>query len=123
VSFNGTPSADPDGTIVAYSWDFGDGTTATGASPSHTYATAGSYTVKLTVTDNNGASDAVTQTLTVADQPPAVTAAPSSPLTPSPPFSPVTPHGSSPNGAACFNSRSACDRACAPVGVRTCPGR
>ena len=55
VQFDGTGSSDPDGTIVAYDWDFGDGNTATGATPSHTYAAAGNYTVTLTVTDDGGA--------------------------------------------------------------------
>lgn len=40
--------------IASYAWDFGDGSTATGASPSHTYVTTGTYYVQLTVTDNNG---------------------------------------------------------------------
>ncbi|WP_328808223.1 S8 family serine peptidase [Nonomuraea antri] len=55
-SFNGSASADPDGTIASYAWDFGDGSSGTGATPSHTYAAAGTYTVKLTVTDNAGAT-------------------------------------------------------------------
>jgi PKD repeat protein len=44
---------DPDGTIEGYSWDFGDGTYGSSASASHTYAAAGTYTVKLSVIDNN----------------------------------------------------------------------
>ena len=51
VSFDGTGSSD-NGSIVSYDWDFGDGSTGTGMSPTHTYATAGLYTVTLTVTDN-----------------------------------------------------------------------
>ena len=61
VSFDGTGSFDPDGgTIVAYDWDFGDGTVVlgAGATPSHTYATADTFFVTLTVTDNDGASSA-----------------------------------------------------------------
>lgn len=54
--FYGTNSYDPDGIIVSYLWDFGDGTTSTLASPSHNYINAGNYTAKLTVTDNSGAS-------------------------------------------------------------------
>lgn len=53
--FNASASSDPDGTISEYSWDFGDGQTAAGVSPTHTYAQAGSYTVDLTVKDNNNA--------------------------------------------------------------------
>ena len=54
AAFDGTASTDSDGTVADYAWDFGDGTNSTAASPNHTYATAGSYTVKLTVTDNDG---------------------------------------------------------------------
>jgi chitodextrinase len=53
-SFNGTGSNDPDGSISSYSWNFGDGTTGSGAQVQHTYATKGTRTVTLTVTDNNG---------------------------------------------------------------------
>jgi len=70
ASFNGTGSSDPDGTIASYSWDFGDGTAAgTGATPSHTYATAGTYTVKLTVTDDRGGTGSVTHTVTANTAP------------------------------------------------------
>jgi PKD repeat protein len=54
-SFDATASSDPDGSVASYSWDFGDGTHATGATATHGYAAAGSYTVTLTVTDNGGA--------------------------------------------------------------------
>ena len=57
VSFGGMDSTDPDGTITSYEWDFGDGTTASGANVSHSYPAPGSYSVKLTVTDNDGFSD------------------------------------------------------------------
>ncbi len=63
VSFNGSGSSDPDGTVASYSWDFGDGQNGTGASPNHTYAAAGSYDVVLTVTDNDGATDSVTHSV------------------------------------------------------------
>ncbi len=55
-SFNGTGSSDPDGTIASYSWAFGDGSTGSGANPNHTYNSAGTYSVTLTVTDNLGAT-------------------------------------------------------------------
>lgn len=54
-AFDGTASSDPDGSIESYAWDFGDGTTGTGAAPTHAYAQAGTYTVKLVVTDDRGA--------------------------------------------------------------------
>src|SRR5438132_7731111 len=49
VAFNGTGSSDPDGDAITYAWSFGDQTTGTGATPSHTYADNGTYTVSLTV--------------------------------------------------------------------------
>ncbi|MER6632669.1 collagenase [Streptomyces sp. NPDC000987] len=58
-------STDADGTIASRSWTFGDGATSTATNPSHAYTTAGSYSVKLTVTDNNGATNSVTKTVTV----------------------------------------------------------
>ena len=65
-------SSDPDGSIASYSWTFGDGGTSTLQNPSHSYAAGGTYTVTLTVTDNQGASNAVSHTVTVnaANQPP-----------------------------------------------------
>jgi len=72
VSFNGSNSTDADGTIASYSWDFGDSATATGATTSHTYNAAGSYTARLTVTDNDGAGSSATVVITVtAPVPPA----------------------------------------------------
>ena len=65
VSFDGTGSTDTDGTIAGYAWDFGDNATGTGSKPNHTYSAPGSYTVKLTVTDNSGATDTATKTLQV----------------------------------------------------------
>ncbi len=65
IDFDGSGSDDPDGSIVSYDWDFGDGTFGTGVAPSHTYAAAGSYDVSLTVTDDRGATDRVAQTVVV----------------------------------------------------------
>lgn len=61
-----TDNSTDDGMIASREWDFGDGTTATGAEASHTYSEAGDYTVSLTVTDDEGASSDATQTVTVA---------------------------------------------------------
>ena len=52
--FDGTDSSDPDGSVVSYAWDFGDGGTATGATPSHDFVTSGTRDVTLTVTDDEG---------------------------------------------------------------------
>ena len=59
-------STDPDGTVVAWSWVFGDGGTSTVQNPSHTYATGGTYNVTLTVTDNDGAQNSITKPVTVS---------------------------------------------------------
>ncbi len=67
VAFDGTTSADPDGTVTRYAWDFGDHTTGTGATPSHTYAAGGTYTAVLTVTDDRGATATATHQVTVVD--------------------------------------------------------
>jgi subtilisin family serine protease/PKD repeat protein len=65
VIFDGSGSYDSDGAITAYDWNFGDGTTGTGISPTHTYGTAGVYTVTLTVTDDDGATSTDETTVTV----------------------------------------------------------
>jgi bacterial leucyl aminopeptidase len=62
-------STDSDGTIASRSWTFSDGTTSTLANPSKTYATAGTYSVGLTVTDNNGASNSKSQSVVVGSSP------------------------------------------------------
>lgn len=59
-------STDSDGTISSRAWNFGDSGTSTATNPSHTYASAGTYTVSLTVTDNGGATNTKTQSVTVS---------------------------------------------------------
>lgn len=54
VGFSSQGSYDPDGYIVSYYWDFGDGDTSEEPNPIHTYKEAGNYTVTLTVTDDDG---------------------------------------------------------------------
>ncbi|MEO6056001.1 MAG: PKD domain-containing protein, partial [Gemmatimonadales bacterium] len=56
-------SSDADGTVTAWQWTFGDGTSSTTRHPSHTYASAGSYTVGLTVTDDGGAKGSTGRTV------------------------------------------------------------
>ena len=62
-SFTGSTSSDPDSDTLLYSWSFGDNTTSTATNPSHTYATAGSKTVTLTVDDQHGHTDSATTTV------------------------------------------------------------
>jgi len=57
------------GSIASWAWDFGDTKSSTSQSPSHTYTSAGTYTVKLTVTTNNGCTDNISKTVTVYPQP------------------------------------------------------
>jgi PKD repeat protein len=71
VTFNASASSDPDGTITAYSWSFGDGTTGTGMHITKAYTSAGSYVVTLTATDNLGATNTTTRTIQVG--PPSAT--------------------------------------------------
>ena len=65
ITLSGARSHDPDGTIVSYAWDLGDGTVASGVAVSHAYAIAGAYVVSLTVTDNDALQDTVTAIVAV----------------------------------------------------------
>ena len=81
VSFSGSGSLDPDGTITSYNWDFGDGTSAAGLNVSKIYSAAGTYTVTLTVVDNQNAMATATTHVSVAlpvlpNQPPKANAGP-----------------------------------------------
>jgi PKD repeat protein len=71
-SFTSTSTDVAPGTIATYAWDFGDGATAAVSNPSHGYAVVNptDFTVTLTVTDNEGATDVESQTITVSPPPP-----------------------------------------------------
>lgn len=68
ASFDGSASSDADGSITAYAWNFGDGNTGTGATATHTFSTAGNYEVSLTVTDDDGLTDTISQTVSVGPE-------------------------------------------------------
>ena len=71
VTFNGSGSTDPDGSVTSWLWSFGDGTSATGAVVTHTYTTIGiTYYPSLTVVDNRGASSWITGPPIVVNAPP-----------------------------------------------------
>jgi PKD repeat protein len=65
VSFDGSSSSDTSGIIVAYQWEFGDGTTGSGKAKTHTYELPGEYRARLTVTDDDGAKDSTTWVIQV----------------------------------------------------------
>lgn len=73
VSVSGVGSSDPDGDAITYSWNFGDGGTATGPTTTHSYTQDGNYTITLTVTDARGLIGTRTTTAIVANVPPSVT--------------------------------------------------
>ena len=86
VSFDASASSDPDGSIAAYAWNFGDGGTASGLTATHTYAVAGNYTARLTVTDDVGAMASASRDIVVTSgtTPPPANQAPTASFTASP---------------------------------------
>ncbi|MCB0872765.1 MAG: PKD domain-containing protein [Thermoleophilia bacterium] len=72
VAFTAAGSTDPDGSTLTYAWNFGDGTTATGVSPSHRYTTPGTYTARVTVRDENGATDSASVRVDVSPAAPSL---------------------------------------------------
>jgi len=69
INFSSAGSADTDGFIVSYAWDFGDGNVSSVENPIHTYTSLGNYNVSLTVTDNNSASSIANTTASVIEAP------------------------------------------------------
>jgi PKD repeat protein len=76
INFSASGSSDPDDTALIYTWDFDDGTTATGMNVSYRYSTPKVYTVTLTVTDDDGVSDRDRVIITVANGQPTADAGP-----------------------------------------------
>lgn len=90
AQFDAAGSIDPGGTVSAYAWDFGDGSTGAGATASHTYSAPGSYAVTLWVADGVGKSDAIRKTVVVGATPdPEPTATPEPTTTPEPSATPA----------------------------------
>jgi PKD repeat protein len=65
ISFDASASRDPDGTVSQYFWDFNDGSTGTGKTITHNYKTYGTFTVRLTVTDNKGATAGLAKSVVI----------------------------------------------------------
>jgi PKD repeat protein len=71
VAFDGNGSRDPDGDALTFAWTFGDGGSATGATPFHTFGSPGQFTVALTVSDGKGGTHTASTVATIAPPPPA----------------------------------------------------
>jgi len=65
ITFDGSSSHDPNGAIVTYAWDFGDGNTGNGIIATHAYTSPGTFTVTLNVTDNEGLWNTVSTSITI----------------------------------------------------------
>jgi PKD repeat protein len=73
VNFDGSGSSDPEGKALTYAWNFGDGSTGSGISPSHTFAATGNYPISLTVTDTLSLSSTATTTAAIGMTGPSLT--------------------------------------------------
>jgi PKD repeat protein len=71
VSFDGSRSTTPNGTITSWAWSFGDGTFGTGPLITHVYTNPGTYAPSLTVTDSTGVSSVATGSIVANPSPPA----------------------------------------------------
>ncbi|HLQ42370.1 MAG TPA: PKD domain-containing protein, partial [Thermoplasmata archaeon] len=89
VTFDGSTSTDPDGSIVSYAWVFGDGSTGTGVQASHVFAAKGTFRVRLTVVDSDSLSNETTRMLAIPDRAPQITSS-------SPGVGPLTVDGGAP---------------------------
>jgi len=102
ITFDGSASADPDGSIVSYAWTFGDGTSGSGAVVQKAYAQAGTHTVRLTVTDNQSATGTSARTITVAGSGPPPNVPPTAAFT----YAPASPNAGIP---VTFNASQSSD--------------
>lgn len=73
VAFSSLGSSDPDGDILSFAWDFGDGATSSEANPTHAYSANGTFIATLDVNDGNGGSDTDTLSITVGNVAPTAT--------------------------------------------------
>ena len=99
IQFDGTGSTDPDNDPLTYAWEFGDTTTAEGATPTHIYGSAGTFEVRLVVTDDQGSSDSNVTTATITE--PLVNLAPIA--------RPGGPYSGSPGQGIAFNGSASED--------------
>ncbi len=70
VNFDASASSDPDNDALTFAWDFGDGTSGTGATPNHTYQTNGTYTAVVTVSDGRNGTDTASVQIQVGNTAP-----------------------------------------------------
>jgi hypothetical protein len=110
VAFDASASHDPQGPLASYAWDFGDGSTGTGVTPTHTYAQPGQYQARLTVTDSGGLTDTVSRSIRLRgnDTPSTGHAGPNGNAGPSPhPTAPATQPDGPANQPAVPNDHAA----------------